>query len=176
MRPKIDAPTSALYALMALSLALSLFWPVESYGTAVFEFDDPLSEWLGTGWSGAEELDGTTFMWVEGTIAGLEIPVLGARDRLVTFRAWSVPVDEGPPQTVTVKLNGVTIAHRLIGAAGAEYCALAPADAFRAQDNVLIFELRYAVIPSVTDTRRLSAAFDWVRIIDVEPPDRARSP
>ena len=124
---------------------------------------------LGEGWSYSERGDGRTFRWAVGERAEMAIgatPGPGAKTLRLRLRPY--PWAEGPPQEVTVGLNGRPWATVTLEAEW-KVVELPPSTAVRG-GNLLTFDFAWSRSPKSlgrgSDGRPLAVAFDFVEVAD----------
>ena len=127
-----------------------------------FEFagnEEPLQ---GIGWSYPEILPEHHFQWALGEQAELAVPIGRARDVRIEMRAYALAYSGAPDQVISgVKRDWNKLAIDL------------PAEVWEREVPVLRFFFSDSqrpadVLEGSTDTRDLAAAFDWVRVLEVE--------
>lgn len=137
----------------------------------VVEFEEgPSAEALASGWSGFEKApDGTTFVWAEGTEAVLRFGPTTPGPRVVRLRAWAFDFPGADPQVLTVLVNDCRVGRAVLPPTPSELTLPVPWSVLREDANVIRLRFSRADAPrdrvaGATDGRRLSAAFDQVRI------------
>jgi hypothetical protein len=124
---------------------------------------------LGEGWSYPERGGGITFRWAVGARAEMALGAPpGRAPKTLRLRVRPFPVPDGPPQEVTVELNGrpwttVTLE------SGWSTIELPPSTALRAA-NRLTFHFAWSRSPKSLDSgssdgRPLAVAFDFVEMV-----------
>lgn len=125
---------------------------------------------LRSGWSGLEKArDGTTFVWAERTEASLHLGKAARSPHEIRLRAWSFAYPGAEPQVLTLFVNDNRVGALTISPEPTEYSLSTPWSVWKEDENVVRFRFSRADppalrLPGSTDTRRLAAAFDWVRI------------
>lgn len=175
-RPVIPTPLAVgIAAMVLLSAAGCQKGPDD---TRFLNFDAESSTGaLVSGWSGFEKMEtGDTFSWVQSRQAKLLVQARRREDRLVRFRCWAFAWDGAPQQVATLFVNETKIDAVPLTGAAKVYSLPTPAAAWKDGPNEIRFEFTYAEapkdrIPSFTDERTLSAAFDWLEIVPPLPPE-----
>lgn len=133
---------------------------------------------LGAGWDGFEKTElGDTFVWAHGREARLTVASRGDGDRLVRFRCWPFSFPGGPPQTLTLYVNDKKTDAVQMSAEPRVYAVAVPRAFWKKGANELKFAFAYAESPKdrvsgASDERTLSAAFDWLEILRLQPPTK----
>ncbi len=106
--------------------------------------------------------DGATFAWSDRPISAVELFIARPRPLRVRLNLLPLPVDDAPPQAVTVRLNSQTLGSEIELAAGWNPISIVlPIEA--QQPGVNRFELSYRWTRS-PDARHLAVAWDWLRL------------
>lgn len=113
---------------------------------------------------------GDSFQWCDAQVVRLKVTSRGDGDRTLRMRFWPFVYPNGPQQTVSVLVNEQHVGERVMSPEPSVVTLRAPASAWRKGDNEIRFKFKYAEVPSLrappsTDTRSLSAAFDWLEIL-----------
>jgi len=130
---------------------------------------------LASGWSGFEKTgEGDTFAWSQARTAVVRVSGRADGDRLLRFRCWPFGFEGSGPQTTTVLVNGAKIDSVVLRPGPAVYSMMTPKAVWKSGRNDVTFQFTYAEapkdrIPGATDTRTLSAGFDWIEILPPLP-------
>lgn len=141
--------------------------PLRPYGRIdIGEGDDWV---LGDGWHAAERSgDGTTFRWVASP-ATMRLPLDHAAPLRIQIRMHAFGYAGAPPQALTIVVNGHPLEPRPVSPGWEVVEIDTPADIWRGGVNRLRFEFSQAARPADVDlggdTRSLSAAIDYVRVV-----------
>jgi hypothetical protein len=125
-------------------------------------------EWLiEEGWHAAEREGQTTFRWAE-TPASVLVPLDHAAPLRVQIRIHAFAFAGAPPQSLTLLVNGRTLATLAVPPDWQTLESATPAEAWHSGVNTLTLEFAWARRPvdvgAGGDTRPLSAALDYVRL------------
>lgn len=181
--PEIDTTVVALNLAREL-IPLSAEPVAAGDGVAVYQVHQPplpnplridFGEWRaapyrGEGWNDDEEIFAARANWVLGTEAQVFLPVRGLGDRFLSMQIAPFVYSGGPPQTVTLSLNGHLLDAPFTLQDGWQIInATLPEAHLKPGLNTLTFDFAHAtapsaVLPGVTDERPLSAAVDWIEI------------
>ncbi len=147
---------------------------VETFDSQMRRFEFEADELLlqGSGWSFPElNREGISFQWATAPEAELGMPFASTRDRVIRFRALPFSYEQAPVQTVELVLNSKLLGSVELSQGWSEHELLAPASAWRGGPDILI--LRFGrtnspaqVVPGSGDRRFLSAAFDYLEVVD----------
>jgi len=127
--------------------------------------------YLHKGWSQNEiSPDGTSFAWVEGNEATLNIYVEKIEEMQMKFRAMPFHFPGSSGQKATIFVNGTLIDEiDLKGSQWFDYNVHIPSSALIHGLNLVSFAFAYSnspasTLPGSSDSRKLSAAFDYIEI------------
>ena len=124
--------------------------------------------YLVSGWSHDEEADGATFVWGTGERSVLEFYVAEPRELALTFRCMPYDFPGASSQSVSFELNGAGGPRVSLSPGMADYHVVLPRAAMKEGWNRLVLAYAHARAPSevtgATDTRRLAAAWDFIRL------------
>lgn len=138
--------------------------PVRPYGRIDIGADD--TDYIGTGWHGAERDGATTFRWVEAH-ASMVLPLADAAPLWLQIQLMPFEAEGLPPQTLTVEVNG-HILDTVPVADGWQRLEIATdANIWHAGVNHLTLQFGRDTRPldvGGADGRRLAAALEYVRI------------
>ena len=143
--------------------------PTRPYGRVdVGGADEP---WLGAGWNGQEKDGEIAFRWAEErAIVRFVLDHPAALKVQVRARAFSWP--GAPAQQVTIRVNDTALTPLSVPDSWTVLESTAGADAWRGGFNVVTLQFAHAARPAdvaaTGDARRLSAAIDYVRVVEVE--------
>ncbi len=162
------------------------------------EFDgaEPASRRVAPGWSAPEESDGRTYVWALGLRATLRAPILVQDPAWLHFRARPFEVADGPPQTVSVELEGTPLGNLALEPDFADYTLSIPpsvwTDAVVETGDEALVTFRFSrssvpadETPGNQDRRDLAVAFDRLILsteadaavaLSVERPSREIDP
>lgn len=137
-----------------------------------FEFEPNELLLQGAGWSFPElNKEGISFQWATAPEVELGLPVSSQRDRMIRFRALPFSYPGAPAQTVELVLNSEVLGSVELSQGWSEHEVIAPASAWRGGPDILT--LRFGrtnsptqVNPGSSDRRFLSAAFDYLEVVD----------
>ncbi len=126
----------------------------------------------GGGWSYQEtNKAGISYQWALGEQAELGLPIGPVRDSVIRFRALPFTYPEAPEQSVELWLNEISLGRFDLPRGWSEHQVSVPAETWSPGANVLF--LRFArstipaqVAPGSSDRRNLSAAFDFLEVVD----------
>lgn len=126
---------------------------------------------LAGGWYPNERsADGTTYVWSRGEVSVVEFFLAAPRDLKAEIRCAPLDVP-GPPQWISLGLNGRPLARRELAPGMRGYAFDLPRAALTAGTNRL--ELRYRNVSEpvrATGRRRLAVRFDALRFLPTGPP------
>ena len=126
---------------------------------------------LAGGWySNERSADGTTYVWSRGKVSVVEFFLAAPRDLKAEIRCAPLDVS-GPPQWISLALNGRPLARRELAPGLRGYAFDLPHAALTAGTNRL--ELRYRNVSEpvrATGRRRLAVRFDALRFLPAGPP------
>ncbi len=139
--------------------------PKQPYARVDVGGDD---EWLvDEGWHAAEHEGQTTFRWA-ATPASVLIPLDHAATLRLQMRLHAFAFPGAPPQSVTVLVNGRTVATLAVPSDWQTLECTVPEEAWHSGVNTLTLEFSWARRPvdvgAGGDTRPLAAAVDYVRL------------
>ena len=137
-----------------------------------FEFEANELLLQGAGWSFPElNKEGISFQWATAPEAELGLPVTSKRDRMIRFRVLPFSYPGASIQTVEFVLNSEVLGSVELDKGWSEHEVLAPASSWRGGPDILT--LRFGrtnspaqVNPGSSDRRFLSAAFDYLEVVD----------
>lgn len=119
----------------------------------------------------ADETTGedVSFVWSESEVSELHLFLTEPRALSLRFRCWPFVFAGAPVQTLSLALNGETIAELVLAPEPGEYRVSLPASAQVVGKNVLRFRYGYTRAPSdvitrSNDERRLAVGWDWLRV------------
>ena len=131
---------------------------------------------LGAGWSwdGRSE-DGTTFVWVEGTRAEVEVFLARSRELEIQTRCLPFSFPDAPTQTLSFAWDGHPVAETTLTGGFSEFAFRLPPDLATAGEHRLTLSGSFAQevreVLSSDDPRSLSFACDWIRVGDEPEPE-----
>ncbi|HEV2722097.1 MAG TPA: glycosyltransferase family 39 protein [Thermoanaerobaculia bacterium] len=132
--------------------------------------DDEL--FRGDGWQGPEGPKGEEFRWATAKEASLRIPRGAPRDRRVVVHALPLSHPSLPAQTMTLSVNGASIATVTMPPEWRDYAFDIPATRWREGLNELKFTFGRVTIPATigfSDPRPLAVCFGAVSIAESGP-------
>ena len=142
-----------------------------------FDFDGGGMTLQGEGWSYREEnKEGIVYQWAMGEQAELGLPVGQPRDSRLRFRVLPFMYPDAPPQAVEVWLNRSPIATIDLPRGWSEHEIELPQAVWSSSGaNVLYLRFARSTAPSEVnkgsqDHRSLSAAFDYLEVVDTVTP------
>ena len=141
-----------------------------------FDFGGAEMALQGGGWSYQEvNKAGIGYQWALGEQAELGLPIGQARDARIRFRALPFTYPDAPEQAVELWLNESLIATVDLPRGWSEHDLLVPASSWNSGANVLFLRFARSTIPAEViagsqDRRRLSAAFDYLEVLDETNP------
>lgn len=134
--------------------------------------DDEL--FRGDGWQGPEGAKGEEFRWATAKDASLDIPRGAPRDRRVVVHALPLTHPSLPAQTMTLSVNGASVATVSMTPEWRDYAFDAPSALWREGLNELKFTFGRVTIPATlgppfSDPRALAVCFEGVSITESGP-------
>jgi hypothetical protein len=132
--------------------------------------DSAARQWMGIGWHGDEESNGTSFAWSDGTRSTLVIPLPSGTDIRMDFKVSPFifrRILGNSRQSVSVRLNGITIGDVPLRPGMQTYSVVLPANALRDGLDTLEFRYAYARVPKDVDQNaqdRRALAVAWYSI------------
>lgn len=157
-------------------------------GAVIESFDSPFtcfesetgSMFPGEGWHPREglgaarpEAPGSSFAWASGPKAEMHFFLFDRpRSRSLSYIARAFDYPGAPRQVVEISLNGVQLERVPLGTSWERHEIALPAPAIHWGENLLRFEFAHSGIPARrgvgSDSRRLAAAFAYLRIGDLQ--------
>ncbi len=144
--------------------------PVRAVALEDFGAASPSSQLL-DGWGSREvELDTMDdFRWATQGRAEVALWIVPGQKHCLTFRAWPFSWPQAPPQTVTVVVNGTSIAKLELANTATTYSIPVTPAALLPGRNVVTFlfsrvDIPHERVPSDRDSRSLAAAFLWLEL------------
>ena len=125
-------------------------------------------EFMRDGWSRDERQVDVTWVWSQGPQSVLELRLPKDRDIQMNFEAEPLRVPDGPPQKVTVVLNGRPVKELTLSEGLRTYSVILPKAFFG--NGVDVMELRYAYNRPANDADTRSMAVSWRSIDFILPP------
>jgi hypothetical protein len=151
-----------LYAKRFLSDPLRPFGRIDVGGD-----DQP---WLGDGWNGAERTRDINYRWA-GEASAITIVLDYAAPLVVQVRAQAFTWPAAPPQRLTIEINGAPQPALTIPLEWTVVEQTVPVTAWRAGVNRVVLRFARTTRPRDVgvsgDDRLLSAAVDYVRVVEV---------
>lgn len=137
-----------------------------------FEFVRGDAMLQGRGWSRSEtNKQGLSFQWAQGKQVALGLPIEAPRDTSLRLRARPMKSPDAPPQMMELWLNAIHLATVELPEAWSEHQVDVPASAWSQGANILYLRFSRSTRPSEViegsnDSRLLSAAFDYLEVVD----------
>jgi hypothetical protein len=142
--------------------------PMRPFGRVDVGGDD--GPWLEEGWNGPERARDVTYRWA-GETSAIRIVLDYAAPLVVQVRAQAFTWPAAPPQRLTLEINGTAQAPLTIPPQWAIVEQTVPAAGWRAGVNQVVLRFERATRPRdvgvSADHRLLSAAVDYVRVVEV---------
>jgi len=132
--------------------------------------------YLMSGWSLSEKWgENTDYRWVEGVKASLYVPINHPHKTSLELRMLPFCRADGQKQRLIVNINGHLVEEQSLDCdlSWRSYRVEIPMDILKSGLNLLEFEFAFTttpsdVLPNNNDARKLSAAFDYVKISPTE--------
>lgn len=139
--------------------------------------------YLMSGWLPSEKWgENTDYRWVGGAYASLYVSVKSPEKTTLELRMLPFCRGDGEKQRIMVNINGRLIEEKSLDSdlSWKSYRFEIPTDALKSGLNLIEFEFAFAmapadVLPNNNDARKLSAAFDYVKISPTELAAGGRS-
>lgn len=142
--------------------------------TQELDFGEPATRArLWSGWGPDEHGPEGSHVWGLGERSTLVVDVVEPRTRRLVLRGWSQPFAGGPPQQVTLVINGIEIGRRLVAARPGQMEIEVEADAWHPGENRI--ELVYARQAGTPAAPGRAVAWDRLRLASGAAP-RAGGP
>ena len=128
----------------------------------------------GAGWSYHEQnQEGITYQWAMGEQAELGVPAAELRDRVIRFRALPFTYPDAPSQTLELWLNESLLTSVELPRGWSEHEIEVPASVWGAGPDILFLRFGRSTVPAEViagsqDRRRLSAAFDFLELRNLD--------
>lgn len=140
--------------------------------------------YLMSGWLPGEKWDeNTDYRWVGGAFASLYVPVVRSGKASLELRMLPFCRGDGEDQKIIVHINGRLIEDKSLDCdlSWKPYRFEIPTDVLKSGLNLIEFEFAFAaapadVFPNNNDWRKLSAAFDYIKIFPTDLTAAGTSP
>ena len=136
-------------------------------GILKIDFTDRTRSFLLNGWSWTElAQDGSPFCWADDIESSFFVPLTGACDYALSFKASPLFASSCPGQTMEIRVNNKSAGKLMLGKDWTKYSVSIPSSFWKGGNNTVKFKYAWTASPSevlgTDDDRDLAVSFNYI--------------